>query len=120
MLKKLKKILCALFIYTFVLNFIPQAHVFAQSQQIGNMERQCKATKEGTETDRLTKKMCREYFDEISLAGASGASAGAAASSGMGAGATAAIIMGIAAVGGVVAAIADGGGGGSSSAVSHH
>jgi hypothetical protein len=64
--------------------------------------------------------MCREYFDEISLAGASGESAWVAVSSGMGVGTTAAIIIGIAAVGAAVAAIADGGGGGSSSAVSHH
>ena len=120
MLKRLKKTLCVLLAFTFVLSFIPQAGVFAQSQQDDDMERQCKATKEGTETDRLTKKMCREYFDEISIAGASGASAGAAASSGMGAGTTVAIIIGIAAVGAAVAAIADGGGGGSSSAVSHH
>jgi hypothetical protein len=53
--------MCSFYFLPYVLSFIPQADVFAQSQQVGDMERQCKATKEGTETDRLTKNVQRIF-----------------------------------------------------------
>ena len=104
----------------FVISFIVPSEVFAQIQQNEDMEKKCKATREGTETDQGTKKACAGYFEQTGAAGAAGASAGAAASTGMGAGTIAAIVVGVAAAGAVVAAAAGGGGGGGSTAPAHH
>ena len=86
----------------FVISFIVPPGVFAQIQQNEDMEKKCKATREGTETDQETKKACAGYFEQTGAAGAAGASAGAAASTGMGAGTIAAIVVGVAAAGAVV------------------
>ena len=74
------------------------------------MEKKCKATREGTETDQETKKACAGYFEQTGAAGA--------ASTGMGAGTIAAIVVGVTAAGAVV--VAAGGGGGGSTAPAHH
>ena len=39
-----------------LISFVNPASVFAQSQQTEDMEKKCKATREGTETDKETKK----------------------------------------------------------------
>ena len=117
MLKRLKKLLGIFIATIFVISFIVPPGIFAQVQQNEDMEKKCKATREGTETDKETKKACAGYFEQIGAAGAAGASAGAAASTGMGAGTIAAIVFGIAAAGVVAAA---GGGGGGSTDPAHH
>jgi uncharacterized membrane protein len=116
----LKKLLGIFIVIIFVISFIVPSGVFAQNQQNEDMEKKCKATREGTETDQGTKKACAGYFEQTGAAGAAGASAGAAASTGMGAGTIAAIVVGVAAAGAVVAAAAGGGGGGGSTAPAHH
>jgi uncharacterized ion transporter superfamily protein YfcC len=120
LLKKLKKLLGIFIAIIFVISFIVPSGVFGQIQQNEDMEKKCKATREGTETDQGTKKACAGYFEQTGAAGAAGASAGAAASTGMGAGTIAAIVVGVAAAGAVVAAAAGGGGGGGSTAPAHH
>jgi hypothetical protein len=120
LLKKLKKLLGIFIAIIFVISFIVPSGVFGQIQQNEDMEKKCKATREGTETDQGTKKVCAGYFEQTGAAGAAGASAGAAASTGMGAGTIAAIVVGVAAAGAVVAAAAGGGGGGGSTAPAHH
>jgi uncharacterized ion transporter superfamily protein YfcC len=120
LLKRLKKLLGIFIAIIFVISFIIPPGVFAQIQQNEDMEKKCKATREGTETDQETKKACAGYFEQTGAAGAAGASAGAAASTGMGAGTIAAIVVGVAAAGAVVAAAAGGGGGGGSTAPAHH
>ena len=80
----------------FVISFIVPPGVFAQIQQNEDMEKKCKATREGTETDQETKKACAGYFEQTGAAGA--------ASTGMGAGTIAAIVVGVAAAGAVVVA----------------
>ncbi len=120
MLKRLKKLLDIFIAIIFVISFIVPPEVFAQIQQNEDMEKKCKATREGTETDQETKKACAGYFGQTGAAGAAGASAGTAASTGMGAGTIAAIVVGVAAAGAVVAAAAGGGGGGGSTAPAHH
>ena len=120
MLIRLKKLLGIFIAIIFVISFIVPSGVFGQIQQNEDMEKKCKATREGTETDQGTKKACAGYFEQTGAAGAAGASAGAAASTGMGAGTIAAIVVGVAAAGAVVAAAAGGGGGGGSTAPAHH
>lgn len=120
MLRRWRKLLNVFIALIFVLSFVVPTGVIAQSQQKEDMEKKCKATNEGTETDQETKKVCAGYFEQTGAASATGAVAGAAASSGMGAGTIAAIVVGVAAAGAVIAAAAGGGGGGGSSAVSHH
>ena len=120
MLKRLKKLLGISISIIFVISFIVPSGVFGQIQQNEDMEKKCKATREGTETDQGTKKACAGYFEQTGAAGAAGTSAGAAASTGMGAGTIAAIVVGVAAAGAVVAAAAGGGGGGGSTAPAHH
>jgi len=121
LLKRWKRLLGVFIAIIFVFSFIIPPGVFAQSQQNEDMEKKCKATREGTETDQGTKKACADYFEQTGAAGAAGAAAGAAASSGMGAGTIAAIVVGVAAAGALVAAAAGGGGGGSGSiAPAHH
>jgi hypothetical protein len=108
----LKKLLGIFIAIIFVISFIVPPEVFAQIQKNEDMEKKCKATREGTETDQETKKACAGYFEQTGAAGA-------AASTGMGAGTIAVIVVGVAAAGAVVAA-AGGGGGGGSTAPAHH
>jgi uncharacterized ion transporter superfamily protein YfcC len=111
LLKRLKKLLGIFIAIIFVISFIVPPGIFAQIQQNEDMEKKCKATREGTETDQETKKACAGYFEQTGAAGA-------AASTGMGAGTIAAIVVGVAAAG--VVAAAGGGGGSSSIAPAHH
>ena len=56
MLKKLKKLLGIFIAIIFVISFIVPSGVFGQIQQNEDMEKKCKATREGTEKGQETKK----------------------------------------------------------------
>jgi hypothetical protein len=106
LIRRWKRILGFFVVIIFVLSFVSPASVSAQSRQVDDMDKKCKATREGTETDKETNKRCAAYFEQTDAAGVTGAAAGAAASSGMGAGTIAAIVVNVAVVGAAIVAIA--------------
>jgi uncharacterized ion transporter superfamily protein YfcC len=69
LLKRLKKLLGIFMAVIFVISFIVPPGVFAQIQQNEDMEKKCKATREGTETDQETKKASAGYFEQTGAAG---------------------------------------------------
>jgi uncharacterized ion transporter superfamily protein YfcC len=71
-LKRLKKLLGIFIAIIFVISFIIPPGVFAQIQQNEDMEKKCKSTREGTETDQETKKACAGYFEQTGAAGGGG------------------------------------------------
>jgi len=111
---------CVLVAVLFVFNFVISPMVFAQAKQDAEMEKKCKATKDGTETNQETRKACAVYFEQTGGATSAGEAAGAATTTGVNKGTVALTIIGAAAAGAAIAAASGGGGGGGGAVARHH